>query len=292
MQNSYRLGLILTTCSAIAWSTSGFFTTWLGLDNWSLLLWRGIFGAFGILAFMAMRGGHAAWGDLRRLGVPGWLYAAISGIGMLCFITALTLTSVAHVAIIYGTAPFIAAATGWLVLRIRPGKAAMIAAGVAFIGVVIMVVPGLSSGAGLIGIGLWGDLLAFGMTLCLALMMIVAKRFDGIPTLAAAALSAALSALVALPFAGDPALYSAPVWAMFVLFGLVNSALGLVLFTLGARLLPPVETALIGALDAPLAPVWVWIAFGIMPDSYTMIGGLLVFGAVTAHILRSRRQAV
>ena len=45
--SAYARGLVLTTLSAIAWSTAGFFTTLIPLDNWSLLVWRGLFGAGG-----------------------------------------------------------------------------------------------------------------------------------------------------------------------------------------------------------------------------------------------------
>jgi drug/metabolite transporter (DMT)-like permease len=77
------------------------------------------------------------------------------------------------------------------------------------------------------------------------------------------------------------------------LFGLVNSAVGIALFTLGARLIPAVETALIGALDAPLAPVWVWLAFSEIPGRNTTLGGILVFAAVLANIsLGARSRAL
>jgi len=274
-------GRLLVTASAVAWSTAGYFTTLIPLDNWSLLFWRGWFGAAGLFIFMTLLRGPAALAEFRRLGVAGWRFAAISAAGMLCFSTALTRTSVAHVAVIYGTAPFLAAGLGWLVLRERPGGCALLAALVALLGVVVMV------GSGVAGGDLVGDFLAFGMTLALALMMIVAKRHPDIPFLAAACLSAILSALVAAPFMG-PLPGGDIIWLQLALFGLVNSALGLALFMLGARLLPPIETALIGALDAPLAPVWVWLAFGIVPDGATLFGGLLVFGAVMAHLLAER----
>ena len=38
-------------------------------------------------------------------------------------------------------------------------------------------------------------------------------------------------------------------------------------------MLPAIETALIGALDAPLAPVWVWLCFAETPSGETLIGG-------------------
>lgn len=284
--SAYARGLVLTTLSAIAWSTAGFFTTLIPLDNWSLLVWRGLFGAGGILVVMAfMRRGRLR-ADFRALGLPGWLLAITSGAGMVCFITALTRTSVAHVAVIYGTAPFIVAGLGWWILRERPARPALAAALAALAGVSVMVLPGMTDSAGLLG-----DLLALGMTVAVALMMIVAKRFPGIPMLAAAALSALLSALVAVPFL-EPVSYPPLVWMELAAFGLVNSALGLALFILGSRLLPAIETALIGALDAPLAPIWVWLAFGIFPDDDTLLGGLIVFAAVAAHILGQRQRVL
>jgi hypothetical protein len=72
-------------------------------------------------------------------------------------------------------------------------------------------------------------------------------------------------------------------------FGLINSAIGIVLFALGSRLLPAIDTGLIGSLDQPLAPIWVRLAFGETPTTATLIGGLIVFGAVFAHVLVSAR---
>jgi drug/metabolite transporter (DMT)-like permease len=70
-----------------------------------------------------------------------------------------------------------------------------------------------------------------------------------------------------------------------LLFGVVNSAVGLALFTVGAKLLPAIETGLIGSLDAPLSPLWVWLAFNETPSKITIIGGLIVFVAVAVHLI-------
>ena len=71
--------------------------------------------------------------------------------------------------------------------------------------------------------------------------------------LPAACLSALLSSLVSLPFAAP---WSASPLELvdLALFGISNMGLGLILFMIGARLIPATQTALIGALDAPLAP--------------------------------------
>jgi drug/metabolite transporter (DMT)-like permease len=71
---------------------------------------------------------------------------------------------------------------------------------------------------------------------------------------------------------------------ILALFALVNQVMGFGLFALGARMLPPMETALVTALDAPLAPLWVWLFLAETPSAATLIGGGIVLTAVIAHI--------
>jgi drug/metabolite transporter (DMT)-like permease len=124
------------------------------------------------------------------------------------------------------------------------------------------------------------------MTISMAVAMVVARHFPHLPLLPTACLAALLSGLVALPF-GDPFAVSRHDLLLLALFGLTTFAVGLPLFTLGARHLPAIETALIGSLDAPLAPFWVWLAVNETPGANTLIGGAIVFAAVGIHVLAS-----
>ncbi len=274
---TYRLGLVLVTASAVAWSTAGLFSRLISVDSWTLVAWRGMFGALGVLLVIAALQRRGVMAQFRQLGWKGWLMAANGAIGMTFFVTALRHTSVAHVAVIYATVPFTAAAAGWLMLREAPARDAVVASLAALAGVVVMV------GFGTDG-GWFGDLLAFGMTISMATFMVMARAYPQIPAMPAACLSALLSGLVALPMSTSGALTP---WDLLLLalFGLTNSAAGLALFTLGARHLPAIETALIGSLDAPLAPLWVFLAFGEVPGASTLAGGAIVFVAVVAHIV-------
>lgn len=280
--SEYRLGIILVTGSAVAWSTAGCFTRLIPLDSWTMLAWRGIFGAIGIAVVIVAMERRETWYSVRNMGWPGWLFAIVSAIGMIFFITSLRHTTVAHVAVIYATVPFIAAALGWLVMRERPTASAVLASLAALIGVALMISLGVEG-------GLFGDFLAFGMTLSMAAMMVIARRFRSVPVMPAACLSALLSGLVCWPL-GDPLAVSGHELFLLALFGLVNSAIGLALFTLGARYLPAIETALIGSVDAPLAPLWVWLAFNETPSASTLTGGLVVFAAVAIHIVVEARR--
>ena len=278
---NYRLGLVLVTLAAVAWSLAGFFTRLITLDSWTMLAWRGLFGALGVAAFIAATQRHRGWRAFGGLGPAGWCFAALSAVGMMLFITSLRHTSVAHVAVIYATVPFVAAGFAWLALRERPSASALLASGVALVGVAVMV------GLGVEG-GLLGDLLAFGMTTSMAGMMVMMRRFPAVPALPAACLSALLCGLATWPF-GAPLAVSGQDLVLLALFGTVNSALGLAFFSLGARHLPAIETALVTALDAPLAPLWVWLAFAETPTSATLVGGGIVFAAVAGHILQQQR---
>jgi len=271
--SNHRLGLILVTASAVAWSTGGLFTRWIELDIPTMLAWRGLFGAIGIAVVVLALNGFGAWRNVANMGWPGWTFALVSAAGMVMFITALRNTTVAHVAVIYATAPFLSAGVAWIALRERPARSAVAASLAALAGVAIMV------GLGVEG-GLFGDLLALGMTLSLAVMMVIARKYPDIPLMPAAGVSVLLSGLVCWPF-GTPFAIDGGDLIALALFGLVNSAAGLALFTLGARHLPAIETALIGALDAPL---WVWLVFGETPSGNTMLGAAIVFAAVAAHV--------
>jgi drug/metabolite transporter (DMT)-like permease len=65
--------------------------------------------------------------------------------------------------------------------------------------------------------------------------------------------------------------------------------LGLVFLTLGARLIPAAQVALISLLEVVLGPLWVWMAVDERPSNATLIGGAIVIGAV---VIQARGGAV
>jgi drug/metabolite transporter (DMT)-like permease len=72
------------------------------------------------------------------------------------------------------------------------------------------------------------------------------------------------------------------------LFGAGQIGLGLILLTIGARLIPAAQVALISLLEVVLGPLWVWLADGERPRAGTLIGGAVVVAAV---ILQTRDRA-
>jgi drug/metabolite transporter (DMT)-like permease len=123
----HRIGFALVTASAVAWSTAGLFTRLIHADSWTMLAWRGILGALGLGLVLTAMPRQEGWRSLRNLGWVGWLFVVQSSAGMIFFLTALRHTSVAHVAVVYATVPFLAAVVGWLAIRERPSTGAVAA---------------------------------------------------------------------------------------------------------------------------------------------------------------------
>lgn len=278
-----RAGFLIVTASTLAWSTAGLFIRLIDVDTATVLVWRSLFGALGLAVVLVLTQGWRGLGGFGRLGRAGWLYTGISTASLFLYIGSLGATSVAHVVVIYAAVPFLAAGLGWWMIGERPARSAVLASLAALAGAVVMV------GFGADGT-LSGDLMAFGMTVGMALLIVIGRRSPEIPTLPAGILSSLLAAALALPFAAVPLPEPGQI-AWLAAFGLVNSTIGFSLFLIGSRHLPPVETALLGALEAPVAPLWVWLAIGETPSAATLIGGAVVLAAVVFHIFAENRRA-
>lgn len=277
MVDAHRRGVLLLLGATVAWSTSGLFARAIPLDTPTVILWRGLAGAAGLILLILWLKGREGLKDFTRLGRAGWGYAFASGMGMLFFVGSLKNTSIAHVAIIYATLPFVAAGLGWLILKEAPGRAGLMAAALALSGAIVMV--------GLGGDGAWlGDLMAFGMVLAMTGMILIARGNPAMPALAAGVISAIWAPLLMAPFSSLGGLDG---WNILMLaaFGLVNSTAALALFIYGSRQTTPVETALIGALETALTPLWVWLVFTETPTVPTLIGGAMVLAASVGHII-------
>jgi drug/metabolite transporter (DMT)-like permease len=263
-------GVTLVLISATVFSTAGLFVKGVESDAWAILFWRGLSAALFTTIYIAWRGSLQR--ELPGMGKPGLMAAIVGALATIAFIPSFKFTSIANVSLIYAAVPFAAAAIAWLWMREKPAPVVLAASGAAFSGVLIIV------GGSLDSINLAGDLLALWMTLGMAGYMCIYRRYPNTP----AAGPAVLLSLLLVPIswiAGDP--LSAPLHEIFVMcsFGLVF-ALASVTIAEGARRLPAAETALLSALETPLAPLWAFMLFTEVPTAYTVLGGTIILLAL------------
>jgi drug/metabolite transporter (DMT)-like permease len=279
-------GTALMAGSACAFSLTGYFTRLIPLDVMTLLFWRGLFAGGMIAALVVIQYRGAAWGATRAIGWQGLAVAAMGVISSYLYLAAFRHTTVADVSIIYATLPFVTAGLAWLLLKEREGWRAMASSLVALLGVGVMTGGAIQAGH------LVGDLLALGMTLTFAMTMVLMRRGGGrqVSMMPAGAIMCFLTALAAAPFARLGPVARLPM-AHLLLFGTCQMGLGLVLLTFGMRRVPATRAALIGLLDTPLAPLWVWLAFSEVPPLPTLLGGAIVMAAVIWNMAAPGRAA-
>ena len=266
-------GIALVALASVVWSTGGLYVRFLDLDLWTLQAWRSLFSALSLLAVVLLDKGRDAPKAFRDMGVLGLLAAPIAGVSMICFVAALKFTTVANVMVIYATVPFVAAGVAYLWVRERIERRTLIASVLALLGVSVM------AGNATRAADLLGNALSFLMTLSFSVLLVMARRYPSMAMAPINALGALLCAAFCFPLVtgGVPSLSEMLTLAVF---GATTTGFAYLLFLNGGRLIPSSEAGLVGLLDVPLAPLWVWLVFGEEPAGSALIGGGIVLAAL------------
>jgi drug/metabolite transporter (DMT)-like permease len=272
----HRRGRTYVALAAIAWSTAGLFQRELTVNLGTQLAGRAFFAVIGILTFVAVAERGRVVHGFRQIGRAGLALAALMAISSGAFIAALNYTSVANVLFLQALAPVLAALFGTLVGE-RVSRRTWIAIAVAVAGVALMV--GGPSRPSLAGFSL--SLL---MSVSFAGTIVITRHQRQVSMAPATCLSQALVFVCAAPFA-SPSSIGGEDLALLAGLGITQIGLGLIFLSIGARLIPAAEVALITLLEIVLGPLWVWLALGERPGTTTLVGGAIVLGAVVIQTI-------
>jgi drug/metabolite transporter (DMT)-like permease len=270
-----RNGRIAIVLAATAWSTAGLAQRELDATPATQVAGRALFAFLVLLAAVAVTERRRTLTALRSLGRDGALLTVFLAVSSGTFLLALNYTSVANVLFLMAAAPMVAALLGWFVLSERVSGRTWLAMSLAAVGVGVMV-------AGSFDAGFLAVFLPIVMTLSFALVIVIARSRQEVSMLPATCASQALVFVVVAPFASFTSVGRSD-WGIFVALGVFQMGLGLGLLTVGARLLPPAEVALLSLLEVVLGPLWVWLAYGEEPAGATLVGGAIVTAAIVVQ---------
>ncbi|MYI57011.1 MAG: DMT family transporter [Acidimicrobiia bacterium] len=273
------MGATVMLASGLGFGMSGVFTRSIEGGAWEIASWRGLTATPVIVAYVWWRRRRDAEHFRIRLdpasAAKALVLLALNAAAMVLLVTSIQKTAVANVSVIMATIPFMAAGLGWLILREGLRRSTVIAAAVSFGGLVLTVAGSLGAG------NLEGDLLAVALSLTLASLIVLIRRFPGTDALLAQAGSGVALFPVALVVA-DPLGMAASEMPLTVAFGLVF-AVSLILWTEGVRRLRAAEAALLATTETPCSILAAWIVVSEAPPLLTVVGGLLIVGAVITH---------
>ena len=266
-----RRGRLYVALAAIAWSTAGLFQRELTVDIATQIAGRAFFAVLGLLAYVAFAEHGGVLRAFRAIGRPGLAVAALMAVSSGTFIAALNYTSVANVLFTQALAPVLAAVLGTFVGE-PVARRTWVAMAVAVAGVGLIV--GGPSHPSFLGVSL--SLL---MSISFAGTIVITRHERQVSMAPATCLSQVIVFVVAAPFASAGSIGPQDL-ALLIGLGIGQIGLGLIFLTIGARLIPAAEVALITLLEIVLGPLWVWVFLSEEPSATTLAGGAIVLAAV------------
>ena len=277
-----RRGQLFVALAAVAWSSAGILQRELSVGVATQLAGRALFAALGVGAYVAVTEGRNAWPAFRATGRSGLAVIALLAVSSAAFLTALNHASVANVLFMQALSPILAAALGTLVGDPVPRRT-WLAMVVAVAGVALMVGgPGRPS--------LLGQGLSLLMAASFAAVLVLTRHRRDVSMAPATCLSQVLVLALAAPFASLHDVGAQDVTLLATL-GVTQIGLGFVFLTIGGRLIPAGEVALITLLEIVLGPLWVWVFLSEQPGTATIAGGVIVLAAVILQTLGQPRRA-
>jgi drug/metabolite transporter (DMT)-like permease len=267
-----RRGQIYVALAAVAWSTAGVLQRQLTLDTPTQVVGRAVFAGAALLTYVAVVEHGRVADAFRSVGAAGAAVAVCVATASGCFIAALNHTSVARVLFILAIAPVLAALLARVTLGEPITRRSALAMALALAGVGLMLgAPGEGS--------LAGDGLSLLAALAFAVMIVVTRWRRDVSMAPATCVSQLILVVAFLPFASPGEISGGDVGWLAAL-GIGQIGLGFALLTVGARLIPAAQVGLITLLEVVLGPLWVWLAVDERPTTLTLVGGVIVIGAI------------
>lgn len=263
----------------VLWSTAGVVTRHIErAQPTEQVFWRSLFAFVFVAAVLLFRRKNP-----MHIGWPGLVSGAMWAIMFTAFLFALSLTTTANTLVMMSVSPLLTALLAWLFLKDPLPLRTWIAAIAAAAGIFWMFHTNFSSHH------LLGMLVALVIPVAAAINVVTlraaaARRDRSFDLVPAVMLGGALSCLIALPLA-LPLQASGRDIALLAFLGFFQLGLPCVLLVIASRTLLAPEIALLGLLEVVLGPLWAWLGAGEVPAESTLLGGLVVLGALAGNEL-------
>jgi len=270
-----REGRLAILLAAVAWSTAGLGQRGLEATAVTQVAGRAFFAALALFALvlaMERRGTVRAFLGMGRSGLAMTVFLAISSGA---FLLALNHTSVANVLFMQAAAPMMAALLGWVLLSEPVDGGTWVSLVLASAGVVLMA-------AGSFDAGPTAVVLPLVVTAAFAAVIVIARHRREVSMMPATCASQVLVVAACLPFLSLGSASRSDL-AVLAALGVGQMGIGLAFLTIGARLIPPAQVAIISLLEVVLGPLWVWLAYDERPSAATLAGGAIVVAAVVVQ---------
>jgi drug/metabolite transporter (DMT)-like permease len=267
---------------AVLWSIAGILIKLIDWNPFVIAGFRGLFAAVTVGVYMLATKQRVVL--TKNVMLCAFFLAAT----FFCFVSANKLTTAANAIVLQFTSPIFIMLFSAVLFRQKFKLTDYVTVLLTFCGIAVFFVSSLHDGH------LPGDLVAVLAGVFMAGMYVSVSRTDKTEKMSGIFFGQVLTALVGIPFVlfTKGTISSAAVISIIVL-GVVQIGIPYILLALATNHCPPLACSLIGAFEPLLNPLWVLIFNGERPGVFSIIGGIIVVGAVTAQcILQDKSEPV
>ena len=283
----HRFAITITLLAGIFWSFGPYVVRHIEQPEtvpWQYLFTRGIVIFTLLNLFLFFEEGKEFYKNYFKIGVAGITGGLGLGTAMITFIWSITNTTAAITLLCLAAMPFITALLGFLFLKEEISSNVLLAIIVATVGIFIMAFEntGRNSLEGL----LFGLASALGFSI-FSVSLRWKKDTPKFTTVAIAGIFCAAFSLVVLLIQDKSLISSSKNQALFSIHGTIV-CLGLILYSIGSKLIPAAELTLLSLTEVIGGIFWVWLPIlGIneVPTNNTIIGGFLIFMSIIYYSL-------
>ena len=276
-------GILMAIGGVLVLSPDSLMIRLAGLDDFTLLFYRGLFPAFAIslILFIHYRADFVP--ALLRIGWAGILNGVLFSAINITFISAIQRTTVANTLLFLSSAPIFAALLSLLVLRENQRPSTWVIIALSLLSIVVIGWGSYGSS------GLAGDLLALCcaiLTAGSAVLVRYKKHIDLVPSVIIGSFFTAGYA-----FSQSPDLAISSMQLAYVgIIGFILVPFAYIALTIAPRYANSAEVQLVYLLESVLGPLWVWLVIRETPSLNTIIGGSMLLASVAWFAHHTIRQ--
>ena len=285
--NNLGSGLMLALAGALLLTPDTLLMRLSELDGGAMLAWRACLAGLVFLSIGLIARFREEKENRARVASFGFLSLVICQIGNASFFAfGIALAPVAVVLLAVATVPVIAAFLGYFLLGELADRRVWATIVLVFSGILMSVAGDIERGMNIEFETLLGACCGLAVAISLAFNFVIIRKNKTVPF----ELAIGLGALIA----GCTAFYLWPVaWQVrgasliyISVTGLIILPVSFFLLSKASRLTSAANVSMIMLLETVLGPLWVWLGIKETPNSLTLLGGVLVVGALGFFLYR------
>ena len=285
--NNLGSGLMLALAGALLLTPDTLLMRLSELDGGAMLAWRACLAGLVFLSIGLIARFREEKENRARVASFGFWSLVICQIGNASFFAfGIALAPVAVVLLAVATVPVIAAFLGYFLLGELADRRVWATIVLVFSGILMSVAGDIERGMNIEFETLLGACCGLAVAISLAFNFVIIRKNKTVPF----ELAIGLGALIA----GCTAFYLWPVaWQVrgasliyISLTGLIILPVSFFLLSKASRLTSAANVSMIMLLETVLGPLWVWLGIKETPNSLTLLGGVLVVGALGFFLYR------